>query len=248
METLSFCRGENLRLGHSKKLEVTSQPLSFAFPKSALTALVGANGAGKTTLLKAIAGEDVLLDGSIWLADEKRALNQLDPQTLAQTVAVVPQEHVFPADLLVIDLLRLAALPKVGIFGKLPARVDPEIVEIIAALNLSALALRPLRRLSTGERQRAFLARALLQHPKILVLDEPTNHLDPGGIFSFWNLLEEQRRKRQIEVIVTTHDLAFVQQFAQWVLAIKSGRVVYEGNSETFFKREIPTILYGQTL
>jgi iron complex transport system ATP-binding protein len=241
-----FCRAENLSLS-TEKTVLTPTPLSFTFPSGNTVALIGPNGAGKTTLLRALAGEGHLRrQGRLWLAGHD--LSQTSARDLANVLAVVPQEHTYPPELRLVDLLRLAYLPRYGLFRSLPDATFPDIVQMLNRLSLSALAQRPLRALSTGERQRAFLARALLQRPRVLLLDEPTNHLDPGGVFRFWQCLSELQSQSGFDAVITTHDLAFVQRHCPWVCALQSGRLVYNGPTIDFFNGPYLNALFGTSL
>lgn len=241
-----FCRGQNIVLGYGKRRPISAAPQSFAFPKGALTAIVGPNGAGKTTLLRALLGEPLLISGTIQLGDESASISELSPEQIASTIAYVGQEHVYPGELSVRNLLRLAFLPAVGLFGRLPNPRSPEISSALARLSLEELADRPLRELSTGERQRAFLARALLQKPKLLILDEPTNHLDPGAVRDFWEALIAQRKESPMDIIVSTHDLQFAEKHSTWICAISAGRIVYSGEAASFWNGEILPKLFNR--
>ena len=101
--------------------------------------------------------------------------------------------------------------------------------------------------ISSGERQKAFLARAVLQNPKVLFLDEPTNHLDPFAVESFWTNLLSARRKNSFEVLVTTHDLEFIRAHADWVYALSQGKPVFDGETKSFFERDWPKKIYSCT-
>jgi len=245
---MTFCHGQNLRLAHGPKKALSIQPFDVAFPSGKLTALVGRNGSGKTTFLRAILGERVLASGEIHLEGLSRPTTSCSPRELSKAVAIVPQEHRFPSELRLVDLLRLAYLPSLGLLGRMPDENTPEIQKVLQAFGLEHLARRSLHAISTGERQKAFLARALLQKPKVLLLDEPTNHLDPGAIFDFWETLTKMRTAIPFEVVVATHDLPFVKRYAQWVCALETGNPCFQGEPEAFFTRGIPSRLFGGTL
>ncbi len=244
MNEQSFCRGENIVLTHGSRV-VTPQPLNFTFPSGKATALIGPNGSGKTTLLRAITGETTLSSGTIFLGKENRSVREIDFPELSRLVAVVPQEHHYPSHLLLTETLCMAFLPKAGLWGRLPNPNDPRIIEALDHFALQSLANRPLGQLSTGERQRAFLARAFLQQPRMLLLDEPTNHLDPGGRETFWRVLTEKRKKTAIDVVISTHDLAFVKTHCEWVCGLSRGEMVYLGPTKEFFEGEKLQTLFG---
>jgi len=209
MEAVNF-----LRIEPGTQLAFAQHPLCdvvLEFPRGKLIALIGRNGAGKTTLLRALLGEPVLSTGKLSLPG----------------VAFVPQEHLYPPDLVVRGLLGLAFLPKLGWFRHLQPQDCAAIEEALVGFGLVPLADRSLKALSSGERQRVFLARAVLQQPKVLLLDEPTNHLDPAAVRGFWELLLEKRRGASFDVVASTHDLAFVQGHADWVCGLEKGRAVF---------------------
>lgn len=240
----AYCIGSRLVLGHGQAA-LTRHPFSFIFPRGALTAVVGPNGAGKTTLLRAILGEEALLSGAIRLFSLQIDVKQLLPKELARYVAFVPQEHSFPPDATLNQLLQLAYLPRMGLFGRLPAESDREICELLSLFSLEKLQHRPLKSLSTGERQKAFLGRALLQRPRLLILDEPTNHLDPGAVHAFWTLLLSRREKCPLDILVSTHDLSFVRAHCEWVCALKEGELFFNGPNHEFFEAQRPAELFG---
>lgn len=239
-----FCSGKNVALGYAE-YPVTESPFAFAFPSGHLTALVGPNGAGKTTLLRAILGEPVLLSGEISLFSSHTSVGRWVPKELAECLAFVPQEHTYPADLTLLQFLRLAYLPRMGLFGKAPLSSSQEISELMAFFSMEKLVHRPLKLLSMGERQKAFLALSLLRHPRLLILDEPTNHLDPGAVHSFWKLLLERQATRPFDILVSTHDLHFVREHCRWICALKNGNLFYNGPSEVFWLNEKEKELFG---
>ncbi len=238
-----FSEAKSLRLG-AGDWRLTPEPLSFQLPTGKITALVGRNGAGKTTLLKALLGEPVIQSGYLSLAG-------LDAKTAsyadrARTIAFVPQEHEFPGQATVYTILKIAFLPRMGLWGKLPEGAGSEIERALDAFGLSSLKERRLSSLSTGERQRAFLARALLQKPKVLILDEPTNHLDPAAVRAFWKTLLSEARDRRLELLVSTHDLDFLRRQCDFVLALDCGKKVFEGTREDFLSSGMEARLFGE--
>jgi len=248
METLmeNFCQAREVTLGYRRD-RLLGNPLSFRLPTGKAVALLGPNGAGKTTLLKALMGERVLQSGELTYRGFSAAVHRLSPRALADFLAIVPQEHDYPSHLPLVEFLKLAYLPRVGLLGKLPASDSPEIAALLDAFGLHPLSHRPLGELSTGERQRAFLARALLQQPKVLLLDEPTNHLDPGAVFTFWQLLAQARLRHGFDVVISTHDLEFARRHCDWVLALKQGAIFYAGEAADFWSADHLHALFGIT-
>ncbi len=239
----TFCRGKNVVLSHGNRV-VTPEPLNFELPEGKAVGLIGPNGSGKTTFLRALIGDAAFQSGDIFFNDGDQSLRNIGFASLSTMVAIVPQEHQFPKHLLLKEALRMAYLPSAGLFGKLPKVDDPRILAAIRRFRLEPLSDRPLDELSTGERQRAFLARAFLQQTRVLLLDEPTNHLDPGGRAQFWRALTESRKERIFDVIISTHDLDFVKSHCDWICALKEGKLIYCGDSEGFWKENLASQLF----
>ncbi len=258
METVkpaaAFCVAKNIVLGHEKgkPLHVSDGgvpvPISFTLPAGQITAVVGPNGAGKSTLLNAFLNEPPLIGGSLFVNSLPQTIQDTSVRTLSEIMAVVTQESTYPEDLLLVDLWRLAYLNKVGVWGRLPSRESEVFRTYFGRFKLADKALKPLRRLSTGERQKAFLALALLQEPQVLLLDEPTNHLDPPSTQDFWEALSQQQHERPIDVLVSTHDLSFVRKYADHVLALKEGKLEYEGIAEGFLTNSWFERVYGKAI
>jgi ABC-type cobalamin/Fe3+-siderophores transport system ATPase subunit len=239
METLEkiLLEARGLVLAYDGKV-VTPEPLSFDLHKAGITVLLGKNGAGKSSFLKAILGEPVRSAGSLQLFGA--------PSTHFDRLAYVPQEPLFPPHLYTEDALALAFLPQLGWFGRKTSEHDEKIESAILQFGLEPLRGRRLSELSPGERQRTFLARALLQEPKVLLLDEPTNHLDPEARYFFWSALQGAVSIEDCRVIVSTHDLVFAKAKASWICAFDRGRLAYNGVGSGFWNLENIAEVFGE--
>ena len=149
----------------------------LSVPAGTWLAVIGPNGAGKTTLLRCLLGfhphgGEVRLDGT--------PVAGLSRRELARTMAYAAQSPVLPEGITTRDYVTLGRTPHRSLLAG-PGAADRRVVEeVMGRLELTALADRPLATLSGGEQQRAVLARALAQRPRILLLDEPTAALDLG--------------------------------------------------------------------
>jgi putative ABC transport system ATP-binding protein len=179
------------------------------------TAVVGPSGAGKSTLLRLL---NRLADpdrGVIRFAD--RPLVDYDVLELRRTVALVPQ---LPAllDGTVEDNIRFAA--------RLAGR-DADVGEVLEASGLdAAFAARDAGRLSVGEQQRAMLARALAQAPRVLLLDEPTSALDEASRDAVERTLHELRARLDLSLVLVTHDPTQAERLAERVVRLDAGRAM----------------------
>jgi ABC-2 type transport system ATP-binding protein len=190
--------------------------LSFAVGAGTVTGFLGPNGAGKTTTLRALLGLVRSTSGqaTIWgkpyreLGDRRRRVG-----------AVLEASGLHPGRT-VADHLRVRCAAR-GI-GR--SRIDA----VLAETGMGELAGRRAGNLSLGERQRLGLAGALLGEPEVLILDEPANGLDPAGVLwlrGFLRRLGDQGRT----VLVSSHVLAEVAQFADRAVVIDRGRLVSAG-------------------
>lgn len=231
-----WLESRSLVLGHGRV--PLHAPLDLRFTRSGVTTLIGKNGTGKSTFLKALLGESVILSGHL------RLFNR--PAHAADQIAYVAQEPEYPGQLLLQDALHLAFLKDWGWLGKLQPEQRQEAEEMAVMFALQPLLQRPLTRLSPGERQRAFLARALLQKPRLLLLDEPTNHLDPEARYFFWSALEGVLAQRPCEVLVSTHDLDFAQKRANAVVTFRKEGVDYFAKPLEFWNLENIARVFGE--
>ncbi len=233
---MPWLQTQSLVLGYGRHT-VTPEPLSLTFAEPGIGVLLGRNGAGKTSFLRAILGEPVIRAGSFQLFGE--------PALPAGSIGYVDQDPVYPGHLLLEDALKLAFLPQLGWRGRTTPQQNAQTQVALERFGLEPLRTRALSYLSPGERQRAFLARSILQSPKLLLLDEPTNHLDPHGRRCFWEAVRIAVKDRGCRVLVSTHDLEFARLNAKWVTAFEKGRIAYHGPATDFWKESGEVKLFG---
>lgn len=179
-----------------------------------IVALVGLNGAGKTTLMRLALGMLRPDRGTAYLFG--RPLRQLPASQLARLGALVEAPLAYP-ELTVLQNLRLVAL--------LRGTGTHRIAQTLDYWELTALAARRFRRLSSGNRQRVGLAAALGHDPDLIVLDEPSAALDPAGVIS----LRETLRRRAgagAGVLVSSHHLDEVARIADRIVVMNAGRLI----------------------
>lgn len=201
--------------------------------------LLGPNGAGKTSLLRILAGlrrpdrGRVMLDG----AD----LRSLPRRHVARSLAIVEQTLEVHEDITVEETAALGRTPHRGTFEPL-GRADRAAVEhALAATGMAAHRSRSWRTLSGGEQQRAQLARALAQEPRVIVLDEPTNHLDVRYQLDVLELLGTV----DMTVITALHDLNLAARFCDRVAVLEDGRVCADGEPEAVVTPQLIGDVYG---
>jgi iron complex transport system ATP-binding protein len=189
-------------------------------------AVIGANGSGKSTLLRSVLGFHPY-DGQVRL--DGRLTSGMPRRERARCLAYAPQTPVLPEGITTHDYVLLGRTPHRPLLAA-PRGVDRQVVDdVLPRLGLDLLADRSLATLSGGEQQRAVLARALAQQPRVLLLDEPTASLDLGHAQQVLDLVDRLRRQDGLTVISTLHDLTLAGQYADRLALLSEGRVVAEG-------------------
>lgn len=206
-------------------------------------ALMGRNGSGKTTLLRSVLGFQKLTAGVLEFDGVDRT--RMDAGSLRGAIAYVPQQpsSLFFHERLADELLYTARA----------RRVEVDVNELLARVDLGWAAERHPSDLSVGERQRAAIATVLAGRPKMLVLDEPTRGMDPWHKRQLMSVLERVRESG-VGVLMATHDVEMVAGVADRVVLLGDGSVVAEGTPEEVlsgslsFTTQINKVLGGSWL
>lgn len=212
------------RLGQSVIRAVDG--VSLSVKKGEFAALLGASGSGKSTLMNLIAGLDHLTSGKIVV--EGQNLAELTPEQLAQyrrhTVGMVFQSfNLVPTMTLIENVelpMRFAEVER--------SERDARVQEALRAVGLSGrLEHRP-SEMSGGEQQRAALARALVNRPKLLLADEPTGNLDSKTGTEILDLIRNLNQSLGMTVIMVTHERALAERYADRMIFLGDGKLVDE--------------------
>ncbi|HAE74100.1 MAG TPA: cobalamin/Fe(3+)-siderophore ABC transporter ATP-binding protein [Candidatus Aquiluna sp.] len=202
------------------------QNLDLEICEGSVTAIIGPNGAGKTSLLKALARKipaasgAVLLDGISITSLTKAKINQ-SIGFLAAIPAARNQESVF-------DLVARSAMSARQI-SRVSPKLKEEIETLLERTSLSGVRDKKVGELSSGYRQCAVIAAALVKNPAVLLLDEPTNSLDYSHQLQVMNLLSSLKRERGTTVVAVIHDLNLAARFADHIVILKDGSIVAQG-------------------
>lgn len=198
--------------------DAATSAIHFTLKEGECLVVIGPNGSGKTSLLRMISQEISPRAGTITM--DGHALASFSRRQRASMIAVLSQYDTPDLRLTVEDYVALGRLPYHRV---VPHKENARIVaSTLKDLGLDAFKQRSLGDLSGGEQQRAALARALAQTPRLLLLDEPTNHLDLAGRAAFLALV----KRKNITTIAVLHDLSLVESFADRVLMLSQGQQV----------------------
>ena len=209
--------------------------ISLSVSASERVALVGPNAAGKSTLLSAIAGLLPAPGGEIRLGGQ--SLAALSGRETARAIALVVALQEGAPKLSVLESTELGRYPHTGPFRGLSPHDHDAVRRAIAETCLQELADRSLGSLSAGERQRALVARALAQEPKLLLLDEPSAHLDIGHGLDLFALLTTIAA-RGVAIVAVIHDLVAAAQWATRMVVLHNGEIIDDGPPGAVMKGE----------
>lgn len=223
--------------------------LSCEIREGEVFGIIGPNGSGKSSLLKVLAGILHPAAGRIELFG--RALSGMSQDAVARAVALVPQDShaVFPFT--IAEVVLMGRFPHhqarwhLGALGW-ETREDLALAKAaMADLDITHLAPRSIGDVSGGERQRAIIARALTQQPRVLLLDEPTAYLDLQHQIEICATLRRLNEARGLTVVLVSHDLNLASQYCDRLMLLQEGRVYRAGTPGEIIRPDVLEAVYG---
>jgi peptide/nickel transport system ATP-binding protein len=200
--------------------------VDLAVKPGEFVAVVGPSGCGKSTLLKIIAGLLGPSEGKIEIAGNVISGPHTDLGIVFQSPVLLDWRNVLDNVLVQIDLR-----------GGDPDAYRERAMMLLAKVGLAGFENRMPRELSGGMRQRAMIAMALVNNPSLLIADEPTTALDVTVQSQILSLLKDLQIKSNMAIILITHDLGVVAEFADRICVMYGGRIVEDGTVEDIFYR-----------
>ncbi|MCF6166229.1 ABC transporter ATP-binding protein [Furfurilactobacillus rossiae] len=199
--------------------------ISFQLQRNRCIALLGTNGAGKTTTMKMIYAAASITRGRITVDgfDVKKA-----PSNTKRALGIVSQEDLLDGSLTVYENMIAH-----GLCYDIPKReLKKRTQNLLTFAGLANYDDKQISDLSGGMRRRLVLARALLNHPKVIILDEPTTGLDIQSRHVIWKKLD-QLKSEGVSLLLTSHYMDEVQRLADQVLIIHRGKILASGAPDT---------------
>jgi iron complex transport system ATP-binding protein len=197
--------------------------ISFSLTANKMLGIIGPNGAGKSSLLRCLYRYIAPSCGTISLFGQD--INQFNGKAFATQVAVVQQDTPQFFDMNTSQLIAMGLTPHKGMFDGYTADDNQLVNDAINLVGLADKAFLQYGQLSGGEKQRALIARAIVQRPKLLILDEPTNHLDIRYQIQILELV----KSLGITVIASIHDLNLASAMCDHLLLLNKGLLVAQG-------------------
>lgn len=238
----------HLAIGYShgkRRTTVVHKNLSFDFLAGELICLLGPNGAGKSTLLRTLSAFQPPLEGQLLL--EGRPLAEWTEREKSRKIGVVLTDKTQAGGLTVYELVALGRQPHTGFWGRLAEADHEHIRQAVRAVGIEHKAQAYVAELSDGERQKAMIAKALVQECPLILLDEPTAFLDVVSRIEVMMLLHTIAQEQRKTILLSTHDIEQALLLADrlCLLSPESGLqcgvtedMVFNGSLDRLFKRE----------
>jgi phosphonate transport system ATP-binding protein len=207
-------------------------PVSLAFAPGAFTVLLGASGAGKSTLLRSLNGLVRPTRGRVITADAGDIARGRALRAHRRRTGMIFQQHQLIGRVSVLGNVltgRLGYHSPLRSLWPLPRAEKIAALAAIERVGLIDYALRRADQLSGGQQQRVGIARALVQQPRLILADEPVASLDPATAERVLALLAAICREDGLTAIVSLHQLDFARRFADRIVALAQGQVVFDG-------------------
>jgi ABC-type cobalamin/Fe3+-siderophores transport system ATPase subunit len=228
----------------SYRTHIALHDISLRIPSGSFCAVIGPNGAGKTTLLTLINGLGRLENGLVEIGGVR--LEPANVRSIRLMCGYVPQQSDVDArmPISVRECVAMGRYGNRGLFRRLRAGDHAVIDDAIATVGLQRLQSRPVGQISGGERQKAALARAIVQGPRILLLDEPTANLDPKARLDIMRIVSDYYRQTHCTVVMVTHSLDHVPVCCNQAVLIKNARIADSGALENVCTTQTLSALY----
>lgn len=231
--------------------EVALQGVSLEIPDSQVMALIGPSGAGKSTLIRCVNRLVEPTAGTITLNNtEITTLSRSGLRRARRRLGMIFQEFALVERLTVMENVLSGRLGYVGFwqswFRRFPQVDIDEAFRLLARVGLDQMADKRADELSGGQRQRVGICRALIQAPELLLVDEPTASLDPKTSRQIMRLIRELCAERKpLSAIINIHDVTLAQTFAERIVGLRLGEIVYDG-PPAGLTAEVLTQIYGE--
>lgn len=230
-KSLIQMEGVTFSYGHDPVLT----DISFSIHEGDFLAILGPNGSGKTTLLKIILGLLRPARGSVFIMGKS-----VEKFREWQKIGYVPQkathfDPLFPASAK--EAVAMALLSSAKFLHRMNKEEETSIHHALELVGMADFANRRIGELSGGQQQRVFIARAIVQQPRILFLDEPTTGVDAETQAHFYEILDRLNKDEGITIVQVTHDIGIVNKHISQVACLNQ-RLVYHGSHEEFCRSD----------
>jgi len=224
--------------------------IDLEVPDGQVMALIGPSGAGKSTVIRCVNRLVEPTSGSVTLNDtEISALGSAELRRARRRMGMIFQEYALVERLSVMENVLSGRLGYVSFWRswlrKFPQSDIDEAFRLLSRVGLDHMVDKRADELSGGQRQRVGICRALIQNPELLLVDEPTASLDPKTSRQIMRLIKELCTERKLSAIINIHDVMLAQMFAERIVGLQLGTIVYDGPPSDL-TAEVLTSIYGE--
>jgi len=224
--------------------------IDLDLPDGQVLALIGPSGAGKSTLIRCINRLVEPSSGSVILKGTNiTSLGGCELHRARRRMGMIFQEYALVERLTVMENVLSGRLGYVGFWRsfmrRFPQSDVDEAFRLLARVGLDQFADKRADELSGGQRQRVGICRALIQQPDLLLVDEPTASLDPKTSRQIMRLIKDLCGERKLSAIINIHDVMLAQLFAERIVGLQLGQIVYDGPPKRL-TAEALTRIYGE--
>lgn len=218
----------NFSYKNSKNESVFSlKEIDFSICAGEFVSILGSNGSGKSTLLKLIASIMTPQSGKYLINGKLKEI--YTNNQISKIIAYVPQLFYSVYPFSVYEIVMMGRTPYLNRFGYEKDEDKQIVLNTLEKVGIYHLRNKGIKEVSGGEAQRAFIARALVQKPKVILLDEPNSHLDIKNEIYIFKLLDELRISENLSIIIITHHLNLANMFSSRVILMKDGQIIHNG-------------------
>ena len=232
---MSRLSGQQVEIGYGNNTIINN--LDVEIPDGKVTSIIGPNGCGKSTLLKALSRLLSINKGEITL--DGKNIHTQSTKEIAKKIAILPQSPEVADGLTVGELVSYGRFPHQKGFGRLSAEDKQEIDWALKVTGTYEFRHRSINDMSGGQRQRVWIAMALAQRTDIIFLDEPTTYLDISHQLEILELVQTLNKEQGCTIIMVLHDINQAIRFSDYLIAMKDGSILANGNTEDVLTKEI---------
>ena len=230
--------------------EVALTGVDLEVLKGQVMALIGPSGAGKSTLIRCVNRLIPPTEGRIFFNNEDvTRLSSRKLLKMRRQMGMIFQEFALVERLSVMENVLSGRLGYVGFWRsflrKFPQTDIDKAFRLLKRIGLDHMVDKRADELSGGQRQRVGIARALIQNPQLLLVDEPTASLDPKTSRQIMRLICELSHERNLACVINIHDVPIAKMFAQRVVGLRLGEIVYDGSPDGL-NDDVLTEIYGE--
>lgn len=215
----------NLSGGYGQRTVI--KDISLKIHKGDFMGLIGPNGCGKTTLLRLLSKIIHPQNGVVYL--EGKEIAKMGLKEFCKKASFVQQDTLINFPFTVFEIVLMGRIPHLK---RLQQETKKDLDIVNNALEMTdTLSLKDkfINELSSGERQRVIIAKALAQEPSLLFLDEPTSHLDIGHQIQILDLLSRLNRQNNLTILIVMHDLNLASEYCNRLVLLNEGKIFKEG-------------------